>query len=215
MRLVALVHLAQDASPERVLALETALATLVDEVSAVRHSHLGRHFPGGRGGGEYTWDVVLDGDDPRVALEAMALDVVRDAIGHLDALAFQPQERRVAEPRIGLCVKRTLFLRVLPETPAEVVARFERDIMGMADHIDSIRNWAFSRSDPALSPTQWTHVWEQEYAEVSGLEHDYMMHPYHWGFVDGWFNPEMPQQIFDRPLAHVYCPAPESILAWT
>ena len=42
-----------------------------------------------------------------------------------------------------------------------------------------------------------------------------MMHPYHWGFVDGWFNPEMPQQIVDRPLAHVYCPAPESILAWT
>ena len=74
MRLVALVHLAQGASPERVSALETALAKLADDVSTVRHSHLGRHFPGGRGGGEYTWDVVVDGDDPRVALEAKALE---------------------------------------------------------------------------------------------------------------------------------------------
>ena len=215
IRLVTLVHLAQGASPDRVSALETAVAALPEQVPAVRYSHLGRHSPRGRGGGEYTWDAVLGENDPRLALEATALDQVRDAIGELDAVAFQPQERGIADPTIGACVKRTLFLRVLPETPAEEVERFERDMIGMADHIDSIRNWAFSRPDPALFPTRWTHVWEQEYADVHGLEQDYMMHPYHWGFVDGWFDPEMPQRIVDRDLAHVYCPTPASILAWT
>ena len=57
-------------------------------------------------------------------------------------------------------------------------------------------------------------MWEQEYADVSGLEVDYMMHPYHWGLVDGWFDPECPQRIVDLRVAHVYCPAAETILGW-
>ena len=35
-----------------------------------------------------------------------------------------------------------------------------------------------------------------------------MMYRYHWGSVDGWFNPDMPSRSSIRP-------APESILAWT
>ncbi len=129
-------------------------------------------------------------------------------------MAFEPQHVEIAEPGISSCIKRTLLLRVFPGTGSDVVLHFERDIMGMPVHIDSIRNWALSRTDATACPTSWTHVWEQEYADVSGLEVDYMMHPYHWGLVDGWFDPECPQRIVDLRIAHVYCPAAETILGW-
>ena len=103
---------------------------------------------------------------------------------------------------------------MLPDTPREAVERFERDMLGMPRYIDAIRNWAFSRADPELHPTPWTHVWEQEYRELRGLQEDYMLSPYHWGLVDGWYDPESPQRIVDTNLAHVYCPAATTILGW-
>ena len=217
MRLVALVHLRREPSPARLADLEAVVAGLPDEVSAVRRVHLGKHLPGCVGGGHYTLDALVDGGDANAVLGAPSLrDLVDagDVVERLDPVAFESQHVSIAEPAIENCVKRTLFLRVVPETPADVVEEFERVIMAMPDHIDAIRNWACSRTDPTAVPTSWTHVWEQEYADKSGLEVDYMMHPYHWGLVDGWFDPECPQRIVDLVVAHVYCPAAETILGW-
>jgi hypothetical protein len=217
MRLVTLIHLQPDASPARKLELEKVVAGLPDEVPSLRHGHLGKHLPGCVGGGDYTWDALIDGDGVGAVLEAPSL--VRlleqgDVIERLDPVAFEPQHSDIAEPGISGGIKRTLLLRVLPGTAAEVVEHFERDIMAMPIHIDSIRNWAFSRPDSTACPTTWTHVWEQEFPDRSGLEVDYMMHPYHWGRVDGWFDPECPQRIVDLRVAHVYCAAAETILGW-
>ena len=41
----------------------------------------------------------------------------------------------------------------------------------------------------------------------------YMMSPHHWGLIDGWFDPEMPQKIVDLDLAHVYHATHRSVLA--
>lgn len=217
MRLVTLVHLRPDTAPARVAEFEAAVEGLPDEVACVRRVHLGRHNPGQVGAGHYTWDTLIDDGAPRAVLEApslLALLEAADVIERLDPVAFEPQKLEIAEPDIRDGLKRTLLLRVLPETPSEVVAQFERDILGMPEHIDGIRNWAFSRVDPSQCPTSWTHVWEQEYLEQSGFEADYMMHPYHWGVVDGWFDPECPQRIVDLHFAHALCPAAATILGW-
>ena len=167
------------------------------------------------GGGQYTWDVSFDGRDPAALHQAPALlPLVEDGALRLDTVAFERQHLSVPEPEIRACVKRTLLLRVLPDTPREAVERFERDMLGMPRYIDAIRNWAFSRTDPELHPTPWTHVWEQEYRELRGLQEDYMLSPYHWGLVDGWYDPESPQRIVDTNLVHVYCPAATTILGW-
>ena len=215
MRLVALVWLRPGVSAERLAAFESAVAKLPDQLSPLRRSHLGRHLPGSVGGGDYTWDALLEGRDAGAVLDAPALRPFHeDVVERLDPVGFEPQERRIGEPAIQRCVKRTLLLRVLPGASAAAVDRFERDTRRMPDQIPSIRNWAFSRTDPTLVPTAWTHVWEQEFRDVSGLEVDYMTHPYHWGVVDGWFDPACPQCVVHPQLAHVYYEAPASILGW-
>ena len=215
MRVVTMLHVEGGLDESRDAAIRRAVARASDAVAGVRRSHLGRHYPGVVGGGEYTWDVLFDGRDPGALHQAPDLQqLVEDGMLRLDTVAFERQHLAVPEPGIRDCVKRTLFLRVLPDTPREAVERFERDMLGMPRYIDAIRNWAFSRADPELHPTPWTHVWEQEYRELRGLQEDYMLSPYHWGLVDGWYDPESPQRIVDTNLAHVYCPAATTILGW-
>ena len=215
MRVVTMLHVEGQLDESRHAAIERAVTRAAEAVAGVRRSHLGRHYPGAVGGGQYTWDVLFDGRDPAALRQAPALlQLVEDGALRLDTVAFERQHLSVPEPGIRDCVKRTLLLRVLPDTPPEAVERFERDMLGMPRYIDAIRNWAFSRADPELHPTPWTHVWEQEYRELRGLQEDYMLSPYHWGLVDGWYDPESPQRIVDTNLAHVYCPAATTILGW-
>ena len=224
IRQVALLELRAGATAAAIEAFERAMAEAQPSLPGARRSHLGRHHEGTVGGGDYTWDLLLDeapsADAAALVAASPALAPYFDAedpravIARIDAVRFEPQHGEVPEPGIRDCVKRTLFLEVEHGADPEAVARFERDLRGMPRYIASIRNWACSRTDPGLQPTHWTHVWEQEYATLEGLQVDYMVSPYHWGVVDGWFDPERPQRIVSPTLAHVHCPAESTILGW-
>jgi hypothetical protein len=41
-----------------------------------------------------------------------------------------------------------------------------------------------------------------------------MVNPYHWGYVDTWFDPESPHRVVAPGVAHVYCSAATTILGW-
>ncbi len=223
IRQVAMLHLREGADGATLEAFEAAMAGAHEALGA-RRGHLGRHIEGSVGGGDYTWDLLFDeapeADAAGLVAAAPALapyfgDGPQAVVAQIDAVRFAPQYGEVPEPGIRDFVKRTLFLRVEDGAEAEALARFERELMGMPRYIASIRNWACCRTDPALHATRWTHVWEQEYQTVEGLTVDYMVSPYHWGVVDGWFDMERPQRIVSPLLAHVYCPAASSILGWT
>lgn len=187
-RKLALVTLADGADPGRVAELGTAAV-------------LGRHLPGTVGGGHYTWDGI---DDP--------IPPGFEDVAHVDLVELELIDGSLADPEFSGEIKRTLLLRVEPDAPAESVAAFERDLMAMPDHIPAIVNWTLSRV-AGPSSTRWTHSWEQEYYTLDGLKVDYMMSPHHWGLIDGWFDPEMPRQIVDLELAHVYHATDRSVLA--
>ncbi len=224
IRQIALLELRAGATAAAIEAFEGAMQETQPSLLGALQSHLGRHHEGTVGGGDYTWDLLFEEApaDDAAALVAASTGLApyfdaedpRAVIASIDAVRFEPQHGEVPEPGIRDCVKRTLFLEVEQGAEPDAVARFERELMGMPRYIASIRNWACSRTDPELQPTHWTHVWEQEYATLDGLLVDYMVSPYHWGLVDGWFDPERPQQIVSPALAHVYCPAASTILGW-
>ena len=187
-RKLALVTLVDGADPGRVAELEAAAV-------------LGRHLPGTVGGGHYTWDGI---DDP--------IPPGFEDVAHVDLVELKLIDGSLADPDFTGEIKRTLLLRVEPDAPADSVAAFERDLIAMPDHIPAIVNWTLSRV-AGPSSTRWTHSWEQEYYTLDGLKVDYMMSPHHWGLIDGWFDPEMPRQIVDLELAHVYHVTDRSVLA--
>ena len=222
IRQVALLTLREGCTPGRAAALERALGGAAEAIAAVCHSQVGRHLEGSLCA-HYTWDASFAATAPP-ALEELLSDsslapyfdpASRECVvADTDAVRFEPQHTGIQAPALGACVKRTLLVRVFEDAPAAVRERFERDVMRMPSYVSTIRNWAFSRTDPALHATPWTHVWEQEYDTVDGLLSEYMLSPFHWGYIDGWFDPECPQRIVENRLAHVFCPARASVLAW-
>ena len=200
VRRVALVALREGFEP-------SAIARAFEPGAGALRSHVATHLPGSLGGGDLTWDALFES---RAA--ASLGPPMSDAIAHVDAVILDPIEAHVSDPALA-GVKRTLLLCVRPDAAPAQVAAFERDVLAMPRYIPAIRNWSLARAGEG-SRGPWTHVWEQEFAALDGLAHDYMMSPYHWGLVDGWFDAECPQCVVAPRLAHVFCNARESVLAW-
>ncbi|MEV5548292.1 hypothetical protein AB0L35_19565 [Streptomyces sp. NPDC052309] len=133
---------------------ETAPYDAAGRVPGVSASSAAPDLPGSFGGTGATWDVTAD-QSPAVI--AAGLGVPEP----LDTVALVPV-RSGAVPLSGPRVKRTLLLAVRPGTPDGLVARLEADLLAMPEHISTIRSWALSRVDQALTPSRWTHAWEQE-----------------------------------------------------
>jgi hypothetical protein len=102
-------------------------------------------------------------------------------------------------------VYRTLLLRVLPDTDAGTVVRFEDELCSMPSYVGAIKAWQLSRVDEAIGTSQWTHVFEQEFSDVDGLMGPYLVHPIHWAVVDRWFDPECPDVIVRDRVCHSFC----------
>lgn len=219
-------------------AAAAALEQAGARVAGVEASHVGLHLALSVGGGDLTWDLLFDaaeaadrfveratapGDGSAAERLAAADPALAEVAATLSAIDFARPATLAAGRRVpGLVgVKRTLWLRVLPEATPDRVRHFEAETPLLAAAIPAIRNWRWSRiagADPARAASgegpRFTHLWEQEFETVAGLEVDYMSSPVHWGYVDRYFDPEMPDFIVDPALAHLACPAHAPILSW-
>jgi hypothetical protein len=158
---------------------------------------LQRTLPGVYNGGEVL--LKLRGADR----QAVALTRPVPPPVHADCAVYQDGEGGGDWSRRG--VYRALLLSLRPQASAAAVARFEREILAMPRYIRSIRGWRLSRVLESAGARPWSHVWEQRYDDLEGLAGPYMMHPYHWAYVDRWFDPESPDWMVDTHLCHSYC----------
>lgn len=241
-RVCATVTLAEGASRADADRACASLGALAGRVPELERSHAGVHLEGSLGAGDLTWDVAvrdgaaLDAWNARMRGGSLA-DFVRGAVGEgaseaaseaaraiadVEAWVVEPLARRVARPGVpgvsgATGIKRTNLVRVLPDARESDVARWSREVVALAHHVPAIRSFGLARVR-AFGPTEprvvWTHAWEQEFESLDGLLQDYMASAYHWGWLDGWYDPEVPFRIVDVDLAHLYCPLAESVLAW-
>jgi len=209
-----------------------ALGRLSESVAALSHSHAGLHLEGSVGAGDLTWDIAVR---DAASLDAVRRRLDRDGwqglfasagaedrerlagLAQIEAWVVEPIDGSVPRPALP-GIKRTNLVRVRDGARPESVEQWARACVALPDRVPAIRNWSFGRV-AALGPTsprvRWTHAWEQEFEVLEGLSEDYMASPYHWGFLDGWYDPEMPQCIMDPDLAHLYCSASQNVLRWT
>jgi hypothetical protein len=186
-----------------------AAASLPDGVD----SRLGRHLPGSISDADVSWEVGVP-DGTRIFVNDVRSSVAAlDDVELLDLIVLgKVIGGGVRAPELTNAIKRTLLLSVEPGTAATDVEAFERGLLGMPHHIAAIRNWRLSRVARSDGGHHWTHAWEQEYESLPGLQDDYMNSPYHWGFVDGWFDAEDPKCIVAPDLFHIYYEIESSIL---
>lgn len=131
------------------------------------------------------------------------------AIDHIDAVEYVgPVVEGASGRRCAVrpaTIYRTLLLRVDDDASPADRQRFEHATLQMPAHISAIQAWQLSPVIHREGRVRWTHVWEQEFADLDGLIGDYMFHPVHWGFVDRFFDPESPDQLIRDRVCHSFC----------
>jgi hypothetical protein len=129
-----------------------------------------------------------------------------------ERVAYAQGSSHLSNPGLANGIYRVLLVRLRPAIDPEKIQKFENEMREMAQYITAIRNWGFSRVTDGSGLRQWDYVWEQEFADASALMGPYMVHPYHFAWIDRWFDPESHDWILDTCLCHSFCAVENSIL---
>ncbi|MDH4554106.1 Dabb family protein [Pseudomonas sp. BN417] len=197
------LYLDPDAGPGEVA---DELQRRAQGLAGLKYFSLGRNLEGSWGAGDFTLDLCFASNAFQASTATSLAQL--PGVSRVDRVAY---ERLGGGQRaVGLQggIWRTLLLRVRPHRDPGHVAALERDLLRMPAYMSGIRNWQLSR---VCSNSGWTHVWQQEFARVDDLQGEYLIHPFHWGWVDRWFDPEFPEWTVEA-IAHAFCPLATSIL---
>lgn len=192
-------------------ALEQAILSRVRALPGVCHAALGRNLQGCWGAGDYT----LDAQYTEAAAGVSGLAAALTGLADVDGAAYTPIGGGQRAPQLRDGIWRTLMFRVRPEAHEQHVLALEQDTLRMPEYMPGIRNWRLARVNHVNhrgASGAWTHVWQQEFATIDDLLGEYLMHPFHWGRVDRWFDPEFPEWTVDA-ISHAFCPLPVSLIS--
>jgi hypothetical protein len=190
--------------------IERSLREAAHALAGAKRVALARNLDGSWGAGDYTLDVLRD--EPAAGGTAdFAAMAQLPGIERIDGAECRAIGGGLREPSLRVGVWRTLMLRVRPQSSALQIDALERELLRMPAFMPGIRNWRLSRIE---TPGAWTHVWQQEFAHAGDLLGEYLMHPYHWGWVDRRFDAESPDWTVEA-ISHAFCPLASSLLADT
>ncbi|MBB3009063.1 Dabb family protein [Cupriavidus alkaliphilus] len=186
-----------------------ALLDRVEKLPGLHRVALGRNLTGSWGAGDYTLDLQFTTDSSGAQADAAGLAAALDGIATVDHVAYRAIAGGMRASQLRDGVWRTLMFRVRADAPPWQVHALEHDLLRMPAYMPGIRNWQLAR---VVSPGTWTHVWQQEFTGTGDLLGEYLMHPFHWGRVDRWFDPEFPEWTVEA-ISHAFCPLATSLIA--
>jgi hypothetical protein len=219
-RVTKLISLTQGCGASDARRVEDALRAAGSSFPGVLRAFLAPTMQGSVHGGDYMWHLQFtDEDGYRATIQdGKWRDTVDRVLGsgpvcHIDSVAYRSAIGDVSEPGLANGIYRTLFVSLRPGMPIEAVNQFQAEMCEMPRYIKAIRNWSFSPITEASGARAWTHVWEQDFRDLGGLQGPYMMHAHHWSFVDRWYDHECPDWIVDTYLCHAFCKFDKSVFA--
>lgn len=170
-------------------------------------------LPGVRNGGDVLMHLRFGAEDDWRKVEPRFASILADpAVTHVDGVRYRGSPH-TPENATGT-VYRALLLRVAAGTPDDVVALFEADLAAMPRYVSTITAWQLSRVDTAIGTSPWTHVFEQQFTDATGITGPYLMHPIHWAHLDRWFDPECPEFIVRDRVCHSFSRCDPTVLSW-
>jgi len=203
-KVTSLLHLAEGTNESIRAAVTRSLRDSVTDIGA-RHTLIEPTLPGVRNGGDVLMHLHFDDVEHWNSVRPAFVEATSiPAVQHIDQAEYVPGTSGRGVNR-SATVYRALLLSVAPSADEEAVKRFESALLRMPQFIDSMSSWQLSEVLVARGASPWTHVWEQEFTDLSALSGQYLAHPVHWGYVDQWFDPESPECIVKARVCHSFC----------
>ncbi|WP_380871405.1 stress responsive protein [Sphingomonas sp. DBB INV C78] len=201
-------------------ARDAAAATIAEATAGlpgIRDILFAPTLPGVYNGGDYIWRAVFDNEAACQA--ALASPAWQPAAAILADRVLVPQLQRVGYEggRSGGSSKGSGLYRVAlfcanVRPTRERLDAFGAQTVTMPVHVRTMLRWQLSEAEGATGDRPWTHVWEQEYPDLDGLNGPYMLHPVHWAHVERWFDPEYTEHLVDPVLVHTFCAIDKGVI---
>lgn len=212
---------ATEAEKEGVVGQVRRMSALASSVAGTLVAH---DLPPNRNGGDVIWRLEFGSHADYEALSALPeWQTAHNALqadagfGSAETFTYEPIAvgERGEDKRGGLY--RLLVFAIDDATPDETRTRFEAEMAAMPSYVSTILRWNFGRVRDSGDPHRWNYLWEQEFADLMGFRGEYMLHPYHWGFLDRWFDSENPARIVNPYLCNSFCSidAPVMFSRWS
>jgi len=200
--------------------LEAALNGTAKAKGVVR-SMLNPTLPNVYNGGDYIWHLQFNDEaaynawkaDPEGGKAADAVIADKNQVKLAESAAYEGGRSGSKPDAPAKGCYRTLFLSANQAPNEAAIEKFDRETYMMGVYIHTIKNWQVSRVKEASGSRPWTHIWVQEYEDLSGLLGAYMLHPHHWGHIDRWYDPECTDYMIDTYLCHTFCNFDGSMIA--
>lgn len=142
-------------------------------------------------------------------LAALAADTAQTATYEYVAFGTQTE---FASDRPALC-HRLLIFRLRDNAPQEIVEKMERTIVKFPDYVPQIANSKFAKVVETVGTNRWDYAFDVDYEQVTDYFGWYLGTPYHWAYIDRFFEPTSNEFIIDTHLCSVYCAQESALLA--
>lgn len=154
------------------------------------------------------WEAAK-GTDAWKALAARAADASQTASAEYAAFGTMTE---FASDRPALC-HRLLLFHADENAPEELVQKMERTIVKFPDYVPQIVNSKLAKVVESSGTNTWTYAFDVDYEQVDDYFGWYLGTPYHWGYIDRFFEPTSADFFIDINLLSVYCAQENAFLA--
>lgn len=142
------------------------------------------------------------------ALAAMTADAAQTASAEYAAFGTLSEYN---SDRAALC-HRLLIFRAYEDTPQELVEKMERTIIKFPDYVPQIANAKLAKIVETTGTNEWNYAFDVDYEQVTDYFGWYLGTPYHWAYIDRFFEPSSDEFFIDPHLCSVYCAQERALL---
>lgn len=109
---------------------------------------------------------------------------------------------------------RLLIFHAYPDTPVELKEKMEETIVRFVDYVSGMVNCKIARVVESDGNMDWSYAFECDYDTPATYLGSYLATPYHWAYIDKYFDPAATATFFIDPnLCSVYCETDSAFLA--
>lgn len=109
---------------------------------------------------------------------------------------------------------RLLIFHAYPDTPEALKEKMEDTIVKFIDYVPGLVNCKIAKVVECSGNMDWSYAFECDYDVPTTYLGAYLATPYHWAYIDKYFDPAATATFFIDPnLCSVYCEADNAFLA--
>lgn len=144
--------------------------------------------------------------------ELKALMTDSSKVANCEFLAYGAGDLRLQEQENSTC-HRILFFSIREGADPAMIEKMEAHMNDMADHVPGLRNCKFARVVESEGSDEWAYAYECDFDEPMSFLGKYMSTPFHFLYVDKFFEPACAEWVANVNLCTPYMAQEKPFLA--